>query len=1021
MAATPAAATPNRPWLPVAAVAVVLFTFIGLCVGYPCFWTGLRYGLWFDQCPASDLRLAADVSVQGLIRGDEGEVRVQPIAHFLEGSGLDAYPTSSPFARGASVELTLTDLEDKPLAGVEIGRFKKRDGGLVSKVKLPDLPDGDYRVRAVVTTGFETATVDVALPLYAPAIAHVVTDRPLYKPGQEVLLRSVLLKRTDLTPLDGRPGRWRILAPDGTEMHTERSKAAAYGVSHTSFPLDRRAEQGRWTAIFESGGTTDTVTFDVKPFKLPRFTVELKPARTWFRIADELKVEGVARYASGAPVANAPVTVRLAASEGRWPMPLDWEEPLEATTGADGRFEVVFGEVPSDLIERATFFAQAQVTEAAGEVAAAGTSVILSADDLKVEAVTELGDGLVEGFNNRAYLRVSRPDDTPLPLVDIVVENLWDPTAPKREAKTDEDGVAALQLDPGAPVTVVIPATPVRYRPLTPESVRLDQASEMTDGRGLDLDERRSLDAIYPAVARCGDFAPGGTSTYLAVKVGASGAVERVGAGDSVVDRCVADALRGLRMPAAAEARTFYLGWYVPDSLLPTVSASFSQTWGVDGGAAQGLGDGALRARRCLQRGQGLNSQLFRLHWGTRKGSDALDLELTPQAGSGLPPSATACIAAQLRSARLPAPAEADGMGGGSVYLSVPSGPGAGTSQPTTTIGYELQVKLPKPGVEGGKTRLVLPVGAIPDLRLRATPSLAKAGEVVEVEMLRGPGWRGDLPTKLWLSHGNRGLVEEDVVENKARFTIPEGAEGFLHVSTYNARVVVFVSPARPLALTLSTEQPAYRPGETAQLLVKTTAGGEPAPAGVGLMGVDSTLGQLAPLVGPDDWGRVTVRATADRPAFAAFDPRALTLGRVRGENAAKAAVLRISQLPMDEAGDQRTYANASHVPDTQAALVTGFYGAYEVLVKKVRDWEKSAPGGETMQPPKMAALWDEALAERRAAGAPAVDGWGRELELALLPPDLLVQLDPRQLVADGTRLPEDIVDWVGWVDQEVR
>ena len=68
------------------------------------------------------------------------------------------------------------------------------------------------------------------LALYAPALAHVATDRPLYKPGQEVLLRSVLLKRTDLSPLDGRPGRWRILAPDGTEMHTERSKAGAFGV-----------------------------------------------------------------------------------------------------------------------------------------------------------------------------------------------------------------------------------------------------------------------------------------------------------------------------------------------------------------------------------------------------------------------------------------------------------------------------------------------------------------------------------------------------------------------------------------------------------------------------------------------------------------------------------------------------------------------------------------------------------------------------------------------------------------------
>ena len=92
-------------------------------------------------------------------------------------------------------------------------------------------------------------------------------------------------------------------------------------------------------------------------------------------------------------------------------------------------------------------------------------------------------------------------------------------------------------------------------------------------------------------------------------------------------------------------------------------------------------------------------------------------------------------------------------------------------------------------------------------------------------------------------------------------------------------------------------------------LTVTTMAGDKPTAAGVGLMGVDSTLAQLAPLLGPDEWGRVTVRATSDRPAFDAFDPKALTLGQVRGDNAAKAAVLRISQLPMDYAGDEAVYA----------------------------------------------------------------------------------------------------------------
>ena len=49
---------------------------------------------------------------------------------------------------------------------------------------------------------------------------------------------------------------------------------------------------------------------------------------TWYGIGDEIAVDGLARYTSGAPVANAPVEVRIRRSEGRWPAPLEWEEQI---------------------------------------------------------------------------------------------------------------------------------------------------------------------------------------------------------------------------------------------------------------------------------------------------------------------------------------------------------------------------------------------------------------------------------------------------------------------------------------------------------------------------------------------------------------------------------------------------------------------------------------------------------------------------------------------------------------------
>ncbi len=59
-----------------------------------------------------------------------------------------------------------------------------------------------------------------------------------------------------------------------------------------------------------------------------------------------------------------------------------------------------------------------------------------------------------------------------------------------------------------------------------------------------------------------------------------------------------------------------------------------------------------------------------------------------------------------------------------------------------------------------------------------------------------------------------------------------------------------------------------------------------------------------------------------------------------------------------------------------------------------------------------MVDAWERALDALDAAGTPAVDGYGRRLELITLPDELLAQVDPRRVVSDGTRLPEDVESW---------
>ena len=84
-------------------------------------------------------------------------------------------------------------------------------------------------------------------------------------------------------------------------------------------------------------------------------------------------------------------------------------------------------------------------------------------------------------------------------------------------------------------------------------------------------------------------------------------------------------------------------------------------------------------------------------------------------------------------------------------------------------------------------------------------------------------------------------------------------------------------------------------------------------------------------------------------------------------------------------------------------------------------DWEKGAPAGELLTNERMRDLWAKALDAQEADGKPVTDAFGRRLSLNLLPYDLLMQVDPRNLASDATRLPEDVIEWSGWVSSEVR
>ncbi len=1024
------------------AIAVTLI--LGLA-GNICISAWLRYGVPLSMCPDGRVLQRVSVSASDLRRGLPGQVDVTTTALYTT-DAADAHLEET--VKGAHPRIFLVDGKGGEKALLPLaGRWEESDGGhFTAGITLPKtLPDGDYILRAKVDTRIGASSIDAPLALYAPARIHILTDRPLYEPGNNVQFRAVVLRATDYLPLDGRPGTWQVEDPSGELMLEEKAPAGPFGVVAGSFPLDPGADSGTWKVRWVSGADADTVTFRVEPFTLPRFRVEATAARPFYGVGDKPVLRGKVVYSSGAPVAAADLQITWAVQSepvpggDAWPAPPEWEAgdlPTTAKSSTAGTFEVALPAVPADLRGRVNLRARVSATDAAGDRVAADATVVLSQDTIVVTTLTELDGGLMQGFNNRLYLRVLGAGGDVLAGASVLVKQAWNPNDQGVTATTDADGVAALQMDPGPAINVVIPPMPFR-RPLQSAAgatVERTGLRELVTGATPSLRDLRAMDGWNRVLLPCARFVSDeGANATVAARVSGAGGVTATAAAGDPLSRCVSAALAGQRLPGGDE-RLYEISFSL-HSDLPRLLLGIEASPGAPSGLESALEAALADARTCVTRRTAGTSLPRVLLWSAKPARKTLSLSFVRDAAGAEDPIAApvaACIERKVMAVKwadvsLAAGGDEEATPGldalGVARISLGSS-GAGDEeeipQATTRLGYELSVLASAGDRPIGTTRIILDPGKVPSVRLRATPVLAKPGEQVVVNLLRGPDYAGALPDKLVMSHRNGTLEAKlDPDELTAKFKLPADAKGWFEVRHDSGRALVYVRPLVELAVTVKAGAERYAPGETAELQVSTKAGQRGIAAAVGLFGVDASLAQLAPLPGPDDLSRLRPMPTMRAPAFGLLDAKALEMGLIRGSNAAAATVSQVADLPAPAQVDALARASAATTFEPLVALTDNFYRVLGELRDRVRAWESTAPKSEKMRPATMAKLWGLALAECEKRKEAVDDAFGRKLRLGRLPGDLLALVDPRQLVIDGKRLPEDVENWGAWVAKE--
>ncbi|MFY0573003.1 hypothetical protein ACN28S_00300 [Cystobacter fuscus] len=654
------------------------------------------------------------------------------------------------------------------------------------------------------------------------------------------------------------------------------------------------------------------------------------------------------------------------------------------------------------------------------------TSVLLAEDALSVSAVTEQSDGLVDGYGNRVYLRATTAAGRLLPGAELTVRRAWDPNDEGVRAVTDEDGVAAFQLDPGPPINVVLPALPVRPAP-RPPPVRLDGLKDLLADEGdASLEDQLAVERWLEPLRPCARFVSpdaGSFEVEFGLRVTAGGAVVDVTAEDSPLASCAAAILRARSLPPGRE-RMLGLTLSLTEPGLPSLGFEVLDLSGASEGLEEALHRAALDARECLPADLSLTAPLPAVLTGARvRASARWKWAGRPHAPrrtrcpprTGLHPVSLHGDAAERgarprhghralhRRARLPllrgrhapgdddaglrAEGEREGRDGGARLDDVDRLARAAASHAPARLARA------RPGRRGREHR----AAARPGLR----GGTARGA--------RAPGGRQDAP--------GEGGADRD---GAGGALLPAHELRGLGRASWNGAVArVYVAPQARLALEVAPDKATYAPGELAHLQVNTWVDGRKGPAAVGLFGVDESLSQLVALPDADALDGMRPAPSVPSPAFGVLDSTALVMGRIRGANAAAATLLRVKGVPARAEGERLLSFSARSPFEPDVELTEPFYRVLSELTVRVRSWEESAPEGETLSPEGLARQWEQALTACEQRGEKVTDAYGRRLRLSRLPPELLALTDPRAVVVNGTRLPQDIENWGAWVARE--
>ena len=353
-----------------------------------------------------------------------------------------------------SVPLAAADVEVRLRAGEKVHTLYQgktnTNGESLAEFQVPELPEGQYTLEVVTKSalGEEKLTHNVRVKEDAKIL--LLTDKPIYQPGQEIHVRALMLRPYDLKPVADTKIVFEIADGKGNKVYRKSLSTSDFGIANIDFQLASEVNMGAYRISATAGNKQATKTVAVKRYQLPKFKTKVTTDKKFYMPKETIKGSLQADYMFGKPLANAKIEIEASTFDVRFRQ----FTTVKTETDENGhvKFEV---KLPDYFVGQPLQKGDAMVkldiklTDTAEQTENITKTYTVSDKPIRINMITE-GGKLVPNMENRVFVATTYPDGTPARSEVQLWKGKKAEGKPLATVKTNDAGLAEFRFTPDA-------------------------------------------------------------------------------------------------------------------------------------------------------------------------------------------------------------------------------------------------------------------------------------------------------------------------------------------------------------------------------------------------------------------------------------------------------------------------------------------------------------------------------------------------------------------------------------------